>query len=513
MVNITSLNTTSGIVLSIKSVLPTIFNNRTISAISNFVETVATVFKINIDQLNEFFNNTFIATSSGVVLHGLIHDLSGISPYDGESDSDFRNRYYDWCYHYNATRESISGIVFNVIGEEADRIYSLSDRNAFWQEKNNPIRTYQNKYFYDDVGKNRVFWNTDSQEKDFIGYIYLREKPSDTILSKLIDTIEQVKGQGTKIYILYPPSNDTIFEHKVESMYPSFLQNTSRLLNINNMSLMNLPSQFNDARFYHILNSSGSVTIQDQTTFNNDFVISNLPSSIDWNYSTIGKGFYLNFASNDGTNVTSETASNLPTVYNTPFYTYNGGVLDGNTAQGINITDTLHSTNEEYTKITIKIQCKANSFANWRALINKGYQSGSSFEFRLLQNQNIILLQLWNILDYGANECNFVFTSPTNFDTSTIYSIIVSLDLITKEKTFVVNGIDQISNCSFGGSLSFASLNKLRANVGAERPYEIGKTDNYPGWNYNGLIWRPYVSTSEYITPSQAIAEMTKFGF
>lgn len=512
MVNITSLNATSGIVLSIKSVLPTIFNNRTISAISNFVETVATVFKINIDQLNEFFNNTFIATSSGVVLHGLIKDLSGMSPYDGESDSDFRNRYYDWCYHYNATSESISGIVFDVIGEEADRIYSLSDRNAFWQEKNNPTRTYQKKYFYDDIGKNRVFWNTDSQEKGFIGYIYLREKPSDTVLSKLIDTIEQVKGQGTKIYILYPPSNDIIFEHKVESMHPSFLQNTSRLLNVNNMSLLNLPTQFNDARFYHILNSSGSVTIQDQTTFNNDFVISDLSSSIDWNYSNIGKGFYLNFASEDGANVTSETATNLPSFI-TPYYTYKGAYFDGNSAQGINITDTLHSSNEEYTKLTIKIQCKANSFASWRALINKGYYSPNTFEFRLLQNQNMILLQLWNYLDYGGNECNFAFTSPTNFDTLTTYNIIVSLNLNTKEKTFVVNGVDQISNCTFSGSLPFASLNKLRANVGAERKYEIGKTDNYSGWNYNGIIYRPYVSTSEFITTSQAIAEMVRFGF
>lgn len=234
------------------------------------------------------------------------------------------------------------------------------------------------------------------------------------------------------------------------------------------------------------------------------------PVTKDWNYSNIGKGFYLNFANEDGTNVTAETASNLPSFIN-PLYTYKGANFDGNSGQGINITDSLHAINEEYTKLTIKLQCKANSFASWRSLLSKGYSPSNSFEFRLLQSQNVFLLQLFNNYDYGANECNFVFTSPTNFDNSTIYNIIISLDFITKEKTFVINGVDQISNCSFGGLLSFSSLNKLRANIGEERKYEIGKTDNFSGWNYDGIIWRPYVSTSEYVTPLQAINEMASF--
>lgn len=525
MVNITSLNTTSGIVLSIKSVLPTIFNNRTISAISNFVETVATVFKINIDQLNEFFNNTFIATSSGIVLNNLIHDLSGMSPYDGESDNDFRNRYYDWCYHYKATRESISGIVFDVIGEEADQIYSLSDRNAFWQEKNNPTRTYQNKYFYDDVGKNRVFWNTDSQEKDFIGYIYLREKPSDTILSKLIDTIEQVKGQGTKIYILYPPSNDTIFEHKIENMYPSFLQNTSRLLNINNMSLINLPTQFNNARFYHTLSSSGSVTIQDQTAFNNDFIISNLPSSIDWKYSNIGKGFYLNFANDNLTNIaTAETATSSSNTYNTPFYAYNGKAISGS-GDTVSITNNLMGYHEAYTKLTLKCQfinqvsLGANEirFLFSRSIVGWGAEDGTEFHAYLItdgaSNQYINVI-FRNSQDYNGKYINFY--KQINFVVDTLYSFIFSVDFTNKYITMVFNDIDYSSSYNIDTNTSFSAFNQVKANL----YYPIYKTDTGIGMNtftstqtWKGLIYRPYVNFNEYITPSQALAENAKFGF
>lgn len=230
----------------------------------------------------------------------------------------------------------------------------------------------------------------------------------------------------------------------------------------------------------------------------------------DWNYSNIGKGFYLNFASNDGTNVTIETVSNMQTLSN-PYFNYKGANFDGNPAQGIHITDTLHAEEEEYTKLTIKLQTKPNNFDWYRALISKGCSIiANSFEYRLLfLDANTLLLVLYNYYDYAGDYLAFNLTY--SFNTSTIFNLILSIDLTDKLKTCVINGVDYSNSFSTSGTRTFANWNKNRANAYGEVPYDIGITDAFAGWAFNGLIWRPYTSTSEFVTTSQAIAEMARF--
>lgn len=233
--------------------------------------------------------------------------------------------------------------------------------------------------------------------------------------------------------------------------------------------------------------------------------------SIDWDYSGIGKGFYLNFANDDLANIaTSETATSVSSTFSNPFFTYNSKEINS-INDYVEVIDSLHSTNEIYTKITIKQQCKIDNFSSYRTLQSKGYGVGT-LEYRLLfLDANTLQMVIYNSSDYGGDDT--YFNVSHSFNTSTIYSIIFSVDLATKDITFVINGTDLTSSITYGGTRSFANWNQLRANIGGARPYDIAVTDLYDPWGLRGKIWRPYVSTSEYITPSEALAENAKFGF
>jgi hypothetical protein len=204
-IELTTLTTSTNIVKAIKAVLPIYFNRQSGSGVDNMLTAMAESFKLNIQQLNQFFNNTFISQASGTVLDGLIKDISGINRKDDESDPDYVDRYYKYIYEYNITRNGISEIVYDITGEYPLRLYETNQR-AYWGEENLPpsgqvtgVATY-----YDDVIEYQSLWGDDINDRSFIGYIYLYYTPSQQIIEELCDVIERVRMTGTTIYLVLP---------------------------------------------------------------------------------------------------------------------------------------------------------------------------------------------------------------------------------------------------------------------------------------------------------------------
>ena len=116
MAQITTLDSVSKLLKYVTITLPPFVTKNEDSYIRQFLSSILEVFKINIDQLNQMFNNTFISQAEDGDLEKLILDVSDVTRKDGESDKDYRNRFYKYVYQYNATTNSIKEIVYDSLG-------------------------------------------------------------------------------------------------------------------------------------------------------------------------------------------------------------------------------------------------------------------------------------------------------------------------------------------------------------------------------------------------------------
>lgn len=332
--NLTNTNTEQKITQLMLSVLAYFLTKKENSVTYNTLNSWASVFKINVDQLNEFYNKIFITSATGQILDERIMELTSIKRNDNETDDNYRNRYYKWIYQYNSTLEQVLEIVKDVTGSYPAKILEGNSRTAFWGTENN-IATgsiIDIRYYYDEENLDyQTLWGG-TGEKAFISYIYLISRPSDNILIELMDTLEKVRNAGTIIYLVLPQVSDVIFEFDMSSNL------SQRILSLNNSPENDFVIQDSDVIFEWSMIENTVDDIQDYSGNNNN---GNLNIYIDESaiFYLILNELNLNDFTNNSNNFILDTYT-IITYIEESIFTYLMG--DGS---GLTISDSSLNTN------------------------------------------------------------------------------------------------------------------------------------------------------------------------
>lgn len=184
-------------------VLPPVFTEEAGTKLYNFLTGFAELQRINTNQINELYDRTHISTCVGDELDKYITDLAPIYRKDSESDSDYKTRYYRYVFRYNASRDQISEIIYDVSGNYPNKLLSLGDRSGYWGKANTEDDTVQH-YFYDNAGENKTYWMSSKEYIPFTGYIFLKENLDTATKQEVIKVLNMVRKIGTTLYLVEP---------------------------------------------------------------------------------------------------------------------------------------------------------------------------------------------------------------------------------------------------------------------------------------------------------------------
>jgi len=196
----------SGIVKSIFAVFPPHYDKSVGANLYSFLAGIASGFAINIQQINELYSRSFIASAEDRDLDNLINDYTGIKRLNDEDDEAYRDRYYKYVFEYNCTKDSIREIIYDITNGYPSRMIELNSRSAYWGKANLPLseRYSGTAYYYDDIDQYTPFYGSDRETKAFVGYIFLSVRPDDDVMNELCNAINLVRATGTKIYLIVP---------------------------------------------------------------------------------------------------------------------------------------------------------------------------------------------------------------------------------------------------------------------------------------------------------------------
>lgn len=169
--------------------LPAKFAKKESSNIWKLLRSMAEIFKINVDGIDELFLQTNLKTATGEFLDDYIYELTELKRKTGETDDDFRQRYYRNVFVYNSTRNGMKEITYDVMGFYPVALVD-KDRGG----------SFNALYYYNDLeGGSHYGGGVDP----YVGYIILESAPSETQLDELCALINKHKALGVKIYIKY----------------------------------------------------------------------------------------------------------------------------------------------------------------------------------------------------------------------------------------------------------------------------------------------------------------------
>jgi len=265
----------------IKLTTPYSWKTKANSVLGNLLEGIVKIFQLNVDQINQFYNNTFIGyaedddtdTDRSVRnLTKLIKPLSNLNRKTGETNASYRNRYLKYVFQYNPTKAQITEIVKDVTGANPERIHEPNQRTAYWGTADLPIGDQDNygvADYYDEENADYIgYWGNTGEDDsvNYTAYIYFSTKPTDDQIDELCFLIEKVRMKGTRIYLVFPDSalngfNFEILENSGNLLNNSYLNNNDMTITYNNRPL----------RAFNFLLSNN---YEDNTTNNNDMVIS-----------------------------------------------------------------------------------------------------------------------------------------------------------------------------------------------------------------------------------------------
>lgn len=196
----------SGIVNSIFAVFPPHYDKSVGTNLYKFLSGIASGFAMNIQQMNELYDRSFIATAEDRDLDNLLNDYAGLRRLNDEDDESYRERYFKYVFEYNCTKDSIREIVYDMTNGYPSRMIELNSRSAYWGKANLSLseRYSGTAYYYDDIDQYTAFYGSDRDSKAFVGYIFLSVRPDDDVMNELCKTINSVRAAGTKIYIVVP---------------------------------------------------------------------------------------------------------------------------------------------------------------------------------------------------------------------------------------------------------------------------------------------------------------------
>lgn len=205
MVKISSQDNNDSLTFTMMSVLTPEFAKGASTKIRQMLKGIAEVFKINISQINEQYNDTFIISAEGDKLDDLITDISGIRRKNGDTDTNYRNKYYKYIFQYNGTKAGMREAVYDITGEYPIQMLESNKRTAYWGQEDLPLidQFEGTSQFYTDTFLNTPFWGDYNSNAGFIGYIYLSAVPTAEELNELIDVLNYIKAIGVKVYIVF----------------------------------------------------------------------------------------------------------------------------------------------------------------------------------------------------------------------------------------------------------------------------------------------------------------------
>jgi hypothetical protein len=169
--------------------LPARVAKKQASKVWKLLRSMAEIFKVNVDGIDELFLQTNLVTASGDFLDDYIYDLTKIKRELNESDDDYRDRFYRNVWVYNNTKNGMREITFDVMGHYPVALVDKS-RGGF----------YDSLYYYNDLEGGSHY---NGGTEPYVGYIILESRPSSAQLDELCTLINKYKALGVKIYIKY----------------------------------------------------------------------------------------------------------------------------------------------------------------------------------------------------------------------------------------------------------------------------------------------------------------------
>lgn len=170
--------------------LPANFAKDNSSNIWKLLRSMAEIFHIVTEGLDELYKQTNIETASGEYLDEYVRELTNIGRDDSETDDDLLVRYYRNVFTYNGTRDGMRQIVYDIMGSYPTALVD-----------NQPGGFSDALFYFNDIAGGSS-WGNDSGQP-FVGYIFLKYAPSEEQLDKLCNLINIHKALGVKIYLKY----------------------------------------------------------------------------------------------------------------------------------------------------------------------------------------------------------------------------------------------------------------------------------------------------------------------
>jgi hypothetical protein len=220
--------TLSDITKRIMLTLPARFTREEQSNVYKFFDSIADVFKLDTDKIDELITQTNLETASGAYLDQYISGLAGfgrlnssfqsiletedefdIIDEDGsrlylpdynegleEDDNQYRDRYNSVLFDYNSTRQGLRQVIVDFTYEYPVDMYAGAKRGAYYS-----IETLHAKNYFNDPSTGRYGAGGDVA---FIGYIELTRRPQEELIDILCKHLTDAKAWGIKLYLKYP---------------------------------------------------------------------------------------------------------------------------------------------------------------------------------------------------------------------------------------------------------------------------------------------------------------------
>lgn len=350
------------------------FTRESVTTLYSVLSGFADILVLPQDLMDFVWTNTHIASATGTYLDDLIQPYTGFRRKSGESDNDYRERYYDFVFNYNISPSGVAQIVADYLGYiGTQREISFEDVAYFGPTG----------YFTNDP--ETLLGAEDPEE--FVGYIIFSSEPDLTLLPDLAEALDHVRMSGTKIYLLWPSYGVRIYS-AFERMYFSddLVQNIS-YTGTTGVTVVYSSTQvgvsFQDIIVYSNSNHDKVISYTRTQTSGSPGAVTGYPS--DWLLTTVSPSLHYYIIENYAFMTRREIYnSNIGTAY---------------------AVDTVYSTPYGLTPISITRTKTIGSITGFNTLTGASYFSLTGSSFYNIENSNNL-----NIL-YTRNSSGILLSS------------------------------------------------------------------------------------------------------
>lgn len=258
------------------------FTRDTGTTLYSILSGLADVLVLPQNLMDFVWTMTHIASATGTYLDDLIQPYTGFRRKSGETDSAYRDRYYNFCFNYNISPTGVSQIVTDYLGYSGEQREVDFEDTAYFGPTG---------YFTND---SETLLGAEDPEK-FVGYIIFSSEPVLSLLPDLAEALDHVRMSGTKIYLIWPFYGTRTYS-AFERMYWSddlvqafsYPTSTQTIVNYSSVQVgisftdtINFSSTTRDKiTLFDRVQTSGSTT--NVTGYPSDFRLTEVASSLDY---------------------------------------------------------------------------------------------------------------------------------------------------------------------------------------------------------------------------------------